>query len=477
MCGQLGDNKPETTKGGNKLKNNKYSFQELERIGFEFDKNGKVSGLNANVFAQALLKKKSLVYCENGFFYIYRGNIYKKLSHIMLSRMLMRFLHRYIKNTWCSSKESEYIAVLRRKAPYVRQFDMDRSYLNLKNGLFDLETFELIEHDPYVRTSIRLPINYDPNADCPRFKKFLSEIFLANKRVLKIIQEVLGYCLTSSVQAEKAFLFIGSGANGKSTLIHVINMLLGKANVSTIPLADLEKPFQRHELAGKLVNFASENEFSRNGFNSQYFKAIVSGDPIAAEIKYGATYTFEPFCKIIMAMNSLPITRDLTDGLKRKMLIIPFDAQFKGKKADKYLKDKLKNELNGIFNFAIKGLKRLIANDYEFTKSSKIDKVLEDYFGNIDPLYGFVKDAIVADSSGKEFYKDLFEGYCNWIRHKGGEAQINRLRFTVEIKSRLHSNGIPFTLGKSKDRYIKGIRLVKRKYNHYNYTRTPVMPK
>ena len=154
----------------------------------------------------------------------------------------------------------------------------------------------------------------------------------------------------------------------------------------------------------------------------------------------------------------------MASSTMRKMLIIPFQAQFKGSEVDKDLKNKLKKERNGIFNFAIEGLQRLIKNDYEFTKSKKIDRVIEEYFENADPMHHFVKEMVVADSENRMFYEDLYNEYCKWLKNEGGTIRINRLQFPIEIKSRLQSNGIPFGLGNSKsntnDQILAIIRLL-----------------
>lgn len=138
-----------------------------------------------------------------------------------------------------------------------------------------------------------------------------------------------------------------------------------------LSLSDLESSFKRLSLVGKTVNLVTENETGRKGFNTGIFKQIVSGDTVTAEVKHGDIFTFQPKCKMVFAMNSLPHTTDKSKGLYRRLVILPFDVTFSGENDNKMLEEELRQELDGILAFALKGLKRLRANNFEFTQSEK----------------------------------------------------------------------------------------------------------
>lgn len=157
--------------------------------------------------------------------------------------------------------------------------------------------------------------------------------------------------------------------------------MCGKKNVSHVAMNELNQPFARAELVGKLLNVSSENEFSEKGLNTQQIKSITAGDAIRVEFSY------HPVCKLLFAMNTLPATLDKSHGFFRRLVIVPFRKVFKGSEADRMLLEKLLAELPGIFNFAMEGLKRLRANDFEFSSSDAIEQAVANYKSEQNPRY------------------------------------------------------------------------------------------
>ncbi|MFC1962153.1 hypothetical protein ACFLWN_03820 [Chloroflexota bacterium] len=107
-------------------------------------------------------------------------------------------------------------------------------YLNLKNGIFDIKEMELLEHTPKVFSTIRIPVNYDKEAECSAIDKFLSEI--VSKEDIPLLEEIFGWCLDIESKIQRAVLFIGEGSNGKSTLLNLLRRFLGSRNCVAIPL-------------------------------------------------------------------------------------------------------------------------------------------------------------------------------------------------------------------------------------------------
>ena len=173
-------------------------------------------------------------------------------------------------------------------------------------------------------------------------------------------------------------------------------------------------------MIGKTANIATENEISSKGFNSQYFKSIVSGDRIQVERKYENALSYAPICKLVFAVNNLPYSPDKTHGLFRRMLIIPFDRRFDGKQADKHLKDKLVVELPGIFNWALVGLKRLRDHDYEFTESAVINNAINHYIQDQNPMLDYMAEMIDQAGENDRVAKTaVIQGYYFWCRRNG----------------------------------------------------------
>jgi hypothetical protein len=137
------------------------------------------------------------------------------------------------------------------------KFDSDNNIVNVKNGLLNMDTLVLTKHSPTHLSTMQLPVKYDPNAKCPTILKFLTEVLKPED--IRVILQLIGYCLYRTNRYEKAFIFYGQGSNGKSTLIRLIEYFLGFTslykNVSHVSLQDLAKNrFKPAELYGKSAN-------------------------------------------------------------------------------------------------------------------------------------------------------------------------------------------------------------------------------
>ncbi|RTE02766.1 phage/plasmid primase, P4 family, partial [Paenibacillus whitsoniae] len=435
--------------------------------GFYINDSGRPDGMNENKYARYVLTQLQLGVAEGERFYLYDKGIWNQLSGLNVKRKLRDFLHDLVPDFWTEKLEEQYIGALLREAECLGKLDEQRDYINLQNGMLSLNSFELLQHDRSYHSSIQLPISYTPEAECPTFLKFLDEVFQGDQELVNIVQEMFGYCLTAETRAEKAFILYGQGSNGKSVLLSVLKALCGKGNTSSVPLTELENPFTRHEIVGKILNLAAENEVDNKGLNTQYFKAIVSGDPINVDVKHGKGFMYEPICKLVFATNRLPYSRDKSHAFPRRLIILPFRARFNADSADKHLREKLEAELPGILNFALKGLKRLRAQNYVFSPSQAAKQVLDEYRETINPILSFVSECIKPVSgAGNIFRKQLREEFNRWcqVNRHTGVSEISERRFWQEFRNVLDEERINYKETKSNGHdCFSGITLKKRR--------------
>ena len=434
----------------------------LEAIGIYINEQGnRIESINGNLFAGEILSKIQLMFTHDERFFEYAGTVWKYLDANHLSRKLRDFLHNYVPNSWAKYLEYSYIETLKLAAPRYDELNIDRSIINLKNTMLDLNTYQPIKHDPKYLSTVQVPIDYDPNATCPLFIQTLNQLFDGDQERINLLAEIFGYCLTSDVEAQKAFILYGPGSNGKSTIIDLIPLLCGKENVSFVPLDDLTNGFSRSLLYEKLVNINTENEFSKKGLNTQYLKAISSGDSIMADRKYKSQFNFNPFCKLVFAMNNLPYSQDKSYGFTRRLIIIPFTKIFTKANADINLKRKLGTELQGIFNFAIEGLKRLRKNGYQFTKSKLAEHTLSEYKRDLNPIYTFIDDCLIPDPNGFVKSAVLHERFTDWCKQEGHHllGNITKNHLPQKLVPALAELKVPAEIIRKKDRGITGIRI------------------
>lgn len=404
-----------------------FNFEENEE---QFFKNGKFEPISLQ---NEILKENDIMYVPQLGIYIFNKYWNKVdeefIAKLCKDKLMNRARKSYINETVDLIKKEVYI-------PF-ENLNINRNRLVLKNGTLDLSDWCNIRFYPnkYFKDDycmIQLNCEYNEGAAAPVFQEFLSSTFEGDNELICLACEIIGYCLTSSIKHEKAFLFYGEGSNGKSIFINVIEKILTLKNISSVSLSDLDKPFSRSALQYKLVNISSEQE----GFISDtaYLKKIVSGDIIDAQYKFKDQFEFRPYCKMVFATNNLPMSKDRTNGFYRRFITIPFNRIFKENEQDKELTGKLERELDGILQLALVGLKRLYENG-KFTSSQKANKLLNQYKYENNPALQFFEENVVEDKMGQVFSDDLYKAYTTFCQGNGIRA-MSSANFGKEIKSR-----------------------------------------
>lgn len=237
-------------------------------------------------------------------------------------------------------------------------------YVPLAGGkLLDWRTGELHPWDPESNLTYVLPIEYDPQATAPYWEQRLKE-WLPDAGSRDILQEFIGYSLIPYMGFEKALVIQGEGANGKSLFLETLQGLLGYKVVDSINMRNLFSRFGQADLVGKILNIVNEagSEYLRGG-NADDFKNLVSGGRVKADVKNLAPLTFNNTAKFVFASNHDIKTGDKSEGWLRRMLIVPFEQDFRNSTVPKYeIMEQLRSEYAGIFNWAIEGLRRLMKN-------------------------------------------------------------------------------------------------------------------
>jgi len=280
--------------------------------------------------------------------------------------------------------------------------------------------------------------------------------------------------LSYETKAQKFFVFLGDGSNGKSVLCDILLEIAGgEDHVSTVSLKDLERPFALSQIVGKTLNLATENEI--RGLDTATLKALASGDVKQLEKKFKDPFTYRPFAKLVFSVNRMPYLNDKSYGIERRLIVVPFDKKFvynptsplEGKKNPE-LKDQLLLERNGIFNFAVEGLKRLIKNKFEFTESRKVSEILDEYKLEINPYIDFIRTCIEPNnltSVKKISTKDLRKVFDEWCNRNYHDKLMNvtMRTFLKELRLGLKNENIGFTEEKSNgDSFFKGFKITEK---------------
>lgn len=248
------------------------------------------------------------------------------------------------------------------------QFDVDARAINTPSGELHWagDGWRLAPHNREHYRTTQIPVEYDRAASCPRFKQFLGEIFEQDADAgakVRVVKQLLGYSLTADCSFEKFVILVGSGANGKTVLLHVLMELLGRSNVAAVQPCQFDNRFQRAHLHGKLANIVTEIAEGAELADAA-LKAIVSGELTTAEHKHKPPFDFTPFATCWFGTNHMPHSRDFSDALFRRAIVLTFNNKFEGDRCDEGLKGKLVAELPGILNLALEGLADVYRNGF-----------------------------------------------------------------------------------------------------------------
>lgn len=364
------------------------------------------------------------------------------------------------------------------KKESLKLFDLNPDILNLKNGLYNVQTGTREPHTPDYPSRIQYPFEYDEGADCPKFKKYL-EYVLPDENIRTLVLRLMANTFILNNKDPYITICVGDGGRGKGVLFKILEKMHGEQNVSAIELHRLANndSFAKASLEGKNINFDTEiDEFNKKSISA--LKQVASEDLININQKHEKARPRSNHAKHFFSCNSFPQVpeSEKNNGWYRRVVPIPFGRDISPDMKNKYLNDEIINEeLSGIFNLLLHYIKE-IRNDptsqvFELSieeQKRKMDLLSDPVFAFIEECYdqysssGMVDTAYLNeigedysyDISFADFYtskKDLHDHYLEWhkITHIPSAA--------VEIK----------TFGKKVKEILKNLECFK--WNGYEF--------
>lgn len=316
--------------------------------------------------------------------------------------------------------------------------DRDPNLLGTKSGVLDLQTGNLIETDEIITKEIG--VEFDPKATAPRWKKFLDEIFDGDQSMVEYIQRVVGYGLTGSTEEQVFFFLFGAGANGKSVFIEVLHALLQDYAV-TARIETFASKAQRSgsgasgdlaRLAGARLVTVNETELSQR-LNEALIKDMTGSDRVVARQLYGREEEFTPEFKLMIRGNHKPQIVGTDDGIWRRLHLIPFTRQFSKDEQDPGLLKKLKNELPGIFAWAVQGCIDWRKSGLETPKA--VRDAVAVYRSESDQVGLWINDCCVQNPGAQTAAGALYGSYQEWAGSTG-ETAMTQKAFCQELRRR-----------------------------------------
>lgn len=385
-----------------------------------------------NVFAQ-YLKSQFHVKRINGQLHVYDAGIYVSGYRIIESKMV-----EVIPNLKATQR-TETLKFLEISTP-VNEQDSDAKFIAFRNGIFDLEHEELLPFSPEYIITNKIPWDFNGNAYSELADVTLNKISCNDCDIRHLLEECIGYCFFRQNELSKSFILTGQGSNGKSTFLDMVKTVLGRNNYVSLDLDELSEKFSTTTMFGKLANIGDDisDEFLQGKAISQ-FKKIVSGNDIKAENKGQDVYFFKPTVKLLFSANEIPRVRNKGfEAIKRRLVIIPFNAKFSKDDPDfdSGITWKLKKQdvAEYLIQLGLQGLKRILENQ-GFTTSKKVQDELDSFERDNNPILLFleeVEDYEILNNETKEVFA-RYDTFC----HENGFTKVAMQTFSKEITRHL----------------------------------------
>ncbi len=314
------------------------------------------------------------------------------------------------------------------------QLDANSWLLNCLNGTLELRTGTLREHRREDLLTKCCPVEYDAEATCPRWIAFLSDVMAGNQALMDYLQRAVGYSLTGSVEEQCLFFLYGTGQNGKSTFLGVLQAMLGDYAMQAIPellivRGNEQHPTERADLFGKRLVTTIEVESGKR-LAEALVKQLTGGDRIRARRMREDFWEFEPTHKIWLAANHKPVIRGQDHAIWRRIRLIPFTVKIPDEKKDPTLFDKLKGELPGVLAWAVRGCQEW--QRIGLAEPAEVTQAVHAYQAEMDTIGQFLKDCCFLRPGRTDIKAQssvLHEAFCKW----SGDYSVSQKAFSERL--------------------------------------------
>ncbi len=321
----------------------------------------------------------------------------------------------------------------------LKDLDCDPMLLNVRNGSLNLATGSLREHGREDFITKIAPVEYRSDATCPQWMQFLADITDGDIELQKYLQRAVGYTLTGETDEHALFLLYGTGCNGKTTFLEVLQHILGdyaqQADFDTFMTLRRSGGAARSDLAmlrGKRFVKATESEHGKQ-MAEAFVKAITGGDTVTARFLYGEYFEFKPQFKLWLGTNHKPMIRGTDEGIWRRIRLVPFTVRIPETKKDPTLGRKLIAEADGILRWAVEGLKDY--RQHGLNEPSAVKDATDQYRKDQDALAHFIEARCVESSRAEAKARGLYEEYKKWA-HDTEEFVMRERDFSQALNER-----------------------------------------
>jgi putative DNA primase/helicase len=320
------------------------------------------------------------------------------------------------------------------------RWDTDPWLLGVPNGVVDLRTSDLRPGRPEDGITMSTAVPYDAASRCPRWQRFLADIFDGDSALVSFLHRAIGYSISGDTSEQCLFLLYGGGANGKTTLVNTLRRILGDY-AWNMPFATIEMrdrtaiPNDLAALVSRRFVTASEtNDGTR--LNEARIKTLTGCDPVTARFLHGEFFTFDPHAKFWLSVNHRPIVQDDSLGFWRRLRLIPFLRTFP---VNQSLPFELAAEAPGVLAWAVEGVQAWRRDG--LNPPAIVTEATRVYERDSDPLADFIEEACEVTPESHIGAGELYKHYTQWgdRRELGSRERLSSTKFGIKVSERFES--------------------------------------
>lgn len=386
------------------------------------NKNGSKSLIHQK-FAVHMINKHHIITLDDQL-HIYQDGVYKSNEQIIKQIMIKELPE--LKQVQIR-EVLEYIRLVAPEMEHASPF-----FIACKNGIYDFNKKELLPFNPSIVTTSKINAVYDENAQCETIDKAFITIADEDFQIVQLFLEITAYMIYKQNFLDKAFLLVGHGGNGKSTLMNMWSSFIGEENVSAISLTGLSERFNVAELHHKLLN-AGDDIPLQTIKDASNFKKLATGERIMAERKGQDPFTFRNYSKLVFSANDVPRWFENNNGIFDRIVIVPLNANLRNSpNRDPFLEQKITTEeaRSYLFKLAIDNLDKLMKTR-KFTIPDVSKQKMEEFKVDNNPILTFIAESAIHQRTTQEVYDE----YRDWCESEGFRFPLTKRQFTTELKN------------------------------------------
>ncbi len=299
-------------------------------------------------------------------------------------------------------------------------FDEHTEYINFKNIAYNWITGKTTSDRQNLYFRYALTVDYPTTKSTGAFKKFMKDVFKDDTDTRAEFYKFLGLCISDIRHLKLAYFLFGPANTGKTVVLNLLQNIIGKSNTSTLSFSQMDTEFAIHLLHGRRLNISGEVS-GTTAKRLDAFKSITGNDTITTNRKNQSYLEFKNRCILVFGANTLPLIKDKTEveSFVSRLVVFPFSYPVPRERWDNRLLENLMEDISGIIEYSVEGLRKLAQDGYVFKESSSMKNCKRQYANDQESFTPFMKKYIVADSENRLPSSEIAQAYRKYCELKG----------------------------------------------------------